>query len=129
MNRKTSVVGGCLLVLFLGAYAFFHFGLLCLFVPCDRPLILKIRISRVVDPQAAHCALQLFGKGKRKPFRSADIEGDAAEFITGAWGRRYDGRVVCRGFKPSPPIPIDDSGDKETIDLGTVRLEPDASRN
>jgi hypothetical protein len=131
MTYKSCGALGCLLFL-LGAYAFVHFKLLCLCVPCDRVLIFKIKVLGPSDPQAAKCVLQLFDKedvAAKRPLRVADVEGDAAEFIVGAWGGHYDGRVLCRGFKPSSLIPFYDSESKKTIDLGMVHLEPDSPRN
>lgn len=118
---------GCLLVL-LGVYAFFHFRLLCLAVPCDREVQVKVRVVGSADPAAAKCVVQLFsmdGPISRNSSRDSEIEEGAASFITGPWSTQYRARVSCKGFKPSSLVVLDVPDDKETVDLGTVRLDPE----
>jgi hypothetical protein len=122
---------GCLLLL-LGAYSFVHFNLLCLAVPCDRVVGVRVGVTGPVDPEAAKCALQLFsedGPIGKVPRKTSDIENGTASFTGGPWPTRYRARVFCKGFKPSPLVVLDVPDDKETLDLGAVRLEPEKAGN
>jgi hypothetical protein len=125
--RKAFSALGCLLLL-LGAYAFVHFNLLCLAVPCDRVVETTVKIIGPAEESAAQCAVQLFdpdGPLPRKPRRTSDIADGTASFTVGPWSPRYRARVSCKGFKPSPLVLLEISDDKATFDLGTVRLEQD----
>jgi len=122
---------GCLLLL-LGAYAFVHFNLLCLAVPCDRVVVVKVGVTGPAHPTAAKCGLQLFsedGPIGKVPRKTSDIENGTASFTVGPWATRYRARVSCKGFKPSSLVVLDVPEGKETPDLGTVRLEPERSGN
>jgi len=125
--RKAFGAVGCLLLL-LGAYSFVHFNLLCLAVPCDRVVDVKVGVTGPADLNAAKCVLQLFsedGPIGKVPRRKSDIEDGTASFTVNPWPTRYRARVVCKEFKPSPLVLLDMSDGKETLDLGTVRLEPE----
>jgi len=129
--RKAFGALGCLLLL-LGAYTFVHFNLLCLAVPCDRVVDVRVGVTGPADPEAAQCVLQLFsedGPIERIPRKTSDIENGTASFTVGPWATRYRARVSCKGFKPSPLVVLDVPEDKGTLDLGMVRLEPERSGN
>jgi|GEM_PF-3469842 len=127
-SRKAFGAVGCLLLL-LGAYSCVHFKLLCIAVPCDRVVDVKVDVKGPADPEAAKCVLQLFsedGPIGKVPRRTSDITDGTASFTVGPWSPRYRARISCKGFKPSPLVLLEISDDKATIDLGTVRLEPEA---
>jgi len=126
-SRKAFGALGCLLLL-LGAYAFVHFNLLCLAVPCDRVVDVKVGVTGPADPEAVKCVLQLFfddGPVGKVPGRTSDITDGTASFSVGPWSPSYRARVACKGFKPSPLVLLEMPDDKETLDLGTIRLEPE----
>src|SRR3954451_19680609 len=115
--RKLIILGsGCLLLLCVGLFAAIHFGVGCLFVPCDRS------VEFVLQPSTEFldgCELWLFHPSDQTlshPWHRLTIEDHKAEVIAQPWNESFLVALHCKGSRLSDPQLVD-AGAKASVNL------------
>jgi hypothetical protein len=110
---------GCLLLGGL-AVAFFHFGLVCWLVPCDRGV--QVAAVPAGVPPGTECEVELAAAGAESGrVRRSPLTDGVASFVVGWPDRPYRARLLCGELPPTAwrEVAFADDG---SADLGVVSL-------